>query len=140
MRLGLLLLFLMSLFPAAALAEWGYWHAPEVFILRSGKDDVHVVQLGPEPTRGTKSAMECQALAFYKNGVALKTYSRSDIFKIAPSLDAPASHYDILGKSHGFRRSENGRTVFEVEDYSGAVLTFDIDTGEPSHHEKKLKI
>ncbi len=121
--------------PAITFSDWGYWHAPEVFILRSGAKDVHVVQLGPEPTRGTKSSIQCQALAFYKNGEALKVYSRDDIFKIAPSLAAPASHYEILGQSHGFRRSESGRTVFDVEDYSGAILTFDVDTGELSHHE-----
>lgn len=130
MRFAALFLTLGLLFPPAASAEWGYWHAPEVFMLRSGAEDVHVVQLGPEPTHATKSAMQCLAIAFYKNGKALKIYSRSDIFKIAPSLDAPASHYEILGQPHGFRRSEKGRAVFDVEDYRGAILTFDVETGE----------
>ena len=116
--------------PSAAFAEWGYWHAPEVFILRSGKDDVHVAQLGPEPTRGTRSAMQCQVLAFYKNGKPLKTYSRYDIVRISPSLDAPAAHYEVLGRAHGFRLPPAGRLVFEVEDYKGDILTFDAETGE----------
>jgi len=129
-RFGTALLLAALLFPSAASAEWGHWHAPEVFILRSGKDDVHVVQLGPEPTRGTRSAMQCQAIAFYKNGEPLKTYSRYDIVRISPSLDAPATHHEILGRAHGFRQPPVGRLVFEVEDYKGDILTFDAETGE----------
>ena len=74
--------------------------------------------------------MQCQAIAFYKNGKPLKTYSRYDIVKISPSLDAPGNHYEILGLAHGFRQPQGGGLVFDVEDYKGDILTFDAETGE----------
>ncbi len=123
-------MLLLVFTPVAALAEWGDWHAPEVFILRTGPHEVYLAQMGPDPTQGVRSEMQCQAIAFYKNEKAIKSYSRYDIVKAVPGLDAPPTHYEILGQAHGFRRSEGGRLVFEVESYKGDVLVFDAETGE----------
>ena len=128
MKRLLIVFALMTLALPVFADEWGDWAAPQVFWMQSAAD-AFKVQLGPLPAPGRKSAMQCLALAFFKNDAVLKTYSARDIAKIVGEPDTARSHYDVFGKKSGFYE-RGGHWLFEIEDFKGNILTFDAQTGE----------
>jgi hypothetical protein len=105
------------------------WYSPEVFLEGfPGTNDVYVVQLGPW-ARGHEARADHLAIAFFKNGKPLKSYSTLDIAGTPASVSASVSHYQVFGKRLGFRRPFGNQLVFDIEDHSGVRLTFDAETG-----------
>ena len=105
------------------------WYSPEVFLEGFlGTNDVYVAQLGPW-ARGHEARADHLAIAFFKNGKPLKTYSTLDIAGTPANVSASVSHYEVFGKRLGFRRPFGNQLVFDIEDGSGRRLTFDAETG-----------
>ena len=109
--------------------DFGRWQAPEMFVFGAGPER-RIVQLGPLPS-GPGTIMECLAIAFYKNGETIRTYTARDIVKNAQDPGATLTHYQVFGRRLGFRRAaDSGRLEFDIEDYRGILLTFDVETGD----------
>lgn len=105
------------------------WYAPELFLEGfPATSDVYVAQLGPWP-RGHEASAEHLAIAFFKNGKRLKSYSTLEIVSAPSKVSASVSHYQIFGKRLGFRRPFGNQLVFDIEDAKGATLSFDAETG-----------
>ena len=105
------------------------WYSPEVFLEGFlGTNDVYVAQLGPW-ARGHEARADHLAIAFFKNGKALKKYSALDIAGTPAKVSASVSHYQVFGQRIGFRRPFGNQLVFDIDDASGTRLTFDAETG-----------
>ena len=107
------------------------WYSPNVFLegFSASPDTVCVVQTGAW-SRGYEASSGELALAFYKTGKLLKSYSTLDIAGTNNNVSSSESHYTVIKNLPGFRRSYGNKLLFDAEAIDGRMITFDTDTGE----------
>lgn len=95
------------------------WYASDVEVSSDGQ---HLVRYGPWPVKGDYTEL---ALAFYKNGKELSSYSVGQLVMNPSRLPHTVSHYWWL--SYPMFDEEAGR--FSVETKNGEKHKFDVATG-----------
>lgn len=122
------------------------WFSQRLFVLCAPSDDITVIRLGPWH-RGHDPRADHLAIAFYRGGALIRSYSTLEIsgnkkadgagFSRYANVSASVSHYTVF--SHGpelFRETLadgaifRDRWVVEAETIDGRRLRFDVETGE----------
>lgn len=101
------------------------WYAFRVFISNDGQ---YLVRMG-NWANGHKPAVDDLAVAFYKNGEELKSYSTSDLVLYPEKVESSVSHYVWKAKDREYPRMERDNK-FKIKTIDGFIYTFDITTGE----------
>jgi len=101
------------------------WYAFKVYLSMDGH---YLVRLGNWP-RGHEPAAEHLAVAFYKDGVLLKSYSTKDLIKDLTAVRPSASHYSFYTGTPVFTSTYDGGS-FSLTSVDGITYSFDIRTGE----------
>ncbi len=113
------------------------WYSPELYLYGYIAGPItYVVRFGPW-NRGHEANGQDLAVAFYKDGKLLKSHSTLDIVSDPNRVSASESHYTVFRKKLGFRRPWGNQIVFDVENNSGGVMTFNADTGEMMSKEQE---
>ncbi len=107
------------------------WYSPNIFLdgFAASPDTVCVVQTGAW-SRGHEASAGELALAFYKTGKLLKSYSTLDTAGSANNVSSSESHYTVIKNILGFSRSYGNKLLFEAQMIDDRTLIFDTDTGE----------
>ena len=99
------------------------WYAFSVFL---SKDGAHLVRLGNWP-RGHAPSDSHLAVAFYKYGLLMKSYSTKDLILDVTKVTPTVSHYFFLQGRPGF--SDSSSTVFTLTTVDGVEYHFDVSNG-----------
>ena len=97
------------------------WYSFEAHLSRDG---VYLVRVDSSP-RGHDVSAGSHAVAFYKNGNLVKSYSTKDLVKDASAMTLTVSHYGWLAEAPIF---EGGTLKIRTKDH--IEYTFDITSGE----------
>lgn len=101
------------------------WYAFKVYLSADGQ---YLVRLGNLP-RGRRPAADHLAVAFYKNGQLLKSYSTLDLIKDVSAVRASVSHYAFYTGAPVFTSTYAGG-AFTLTSVDKMTYTFDITTGD----------
>lgn len=100
------------------------WYAPQVFVPAGGQ---YLVRLGNWPN-GCGAKAEDLAVAFYKQGKLLKSWSTADLLQNPHSVKCTVSHYFWSNQIKGLLP---GKTpLFALETIEKRLLIFNVLTGE----------
>ncbi|MFZ3072317.1 MAG: hypothetical protein WA162_03660 [Thermodesulfobacteriota bacterium] len=99
------------------------WYAFKTYISHDGK---YLVRMGNWP-RGHEPSDEHLAIAFYKEGKLLKSYSTKDLIKDPSAIRPTVSHYFFLKKVIGFEEPYNYRFIMQTID--NVEYVFDASNG-----------
>lgn len=103
------------------------WFSSEIHL--GGPGDRTVVRFGPWQ-RGSAPDSSHFALGIYRDGEAIREYSTLELVEAGSGISRSVSHYEVFGARLGFRWLDSGACVFEVEGVDGAVMSFDLATGD----------
>ena len=96
------------------------WYAYQVILSNDGK---YLLRMGDWPLGCAISSLDL-AIAFYKEGKLLKSYSTEDIIQKNSSIKCTVSHYTwVKDYTMGYHHEFNLETIENMK------LTFDIRTG-----------
>ncbi|MEK7880662.1 MAG: hypothetical protein AAB210_02045 [Deltaproteobacteria bacterium] len=99
------------------------WYAFTTYISNDGK---YLVRMNIWPG-GQEPSDEHLAIAFYKNGKLLKSYSTKDLIKNPSVIRPMISHYSYLKKIVGFEEPYNYR--FTIQTVDNIEYVFDASNG-----------
>ncbi|OGW83391.1 MAG: hypothetical protein A3C47_03410 [Omnitrophica bacterium RIFCSPHIGHO2_02_FULL_51_18] len=99
------------------------WYSYQVYL---SQDAEYLVRMGNWP-RGHEVSAGHLAVAFYKKGNLLKSYSTKDLIKNPFAIKPTVSHYFWSSEAPVFKSSEN-QLIIVTEDK--IEYTFDITSGE----------
>lgn len=110
------------------------WYSMRVFL---ASDGIHLVRLGDWP-RGQRPTEKHLAVAFYKNGTLLKSYSTKDLIEDYSQVQKSISHYLYLMEGEDKLGLYSGRDkklrfydgVFKLTTIDGIEYKFNIETGK----------
>ena len=122
------------------------WFSQRIFVKCGPLDDIIVVRAGPWQ-RGHDARTDHLALAFYRGGALLKSYSTLDISGAEAATDggisryknvsASVSHYTVFASGPEMIKVTTSDGPFFTENWwiraatiDGRSLTFDMETGE----------
>ena len=101
------------------------WYAYEVFLTSDGE---FLVRMGNWP-RGYEPSDDHLAVAFYKRGLLMKSYSTKDLIVDVSKVTPTVSHYSFIGdQPPGFDDWDD--SVFRLVTVDGVDYRFDVITGE----------
>jgi hypothetical protein len=114
------------------------WYAQEFFLLDAGPT---IVQMGPW-ARGHEASKDDLAIAFYKDGKLLRSYSTLDIAGTKDNVSSSVSHYTVFESIQGYRWIISNNFAFDTRTNDGRAVSFDVHTGErlTKEDEENLKI
>lgn len=98
------------------------WYSYQVFL---SEDGVYLVRMG-NWARGHEVSAEDLAVAFYKNGELIKSYSTKDLIKDASAIQRTVSHYFWSAKTPVFKPHENKLIIVTTDNLE---YIFDISNG-----------
>ncbi|HAL44875.1 MAG: hypothetical protein A2Y12_00290 [Planctomycetes bacterium GWF2_42_9] len=101
------------------------WYSFKTFL---SSDGLCLVRLGNWP-RGRAPSNKHLAIAFYKEGRLIKSYSTSDLIKDLSKVHPSVSHYQYLDNSYK-PVLEDYSTKFHIVTIDGLLYEFDITTGK----------
>lgn len=111
------------------------WYAFKVFLADDGR---HLARMGPWPL-GWEPTPEHLAVAFYRDGQLLRSYSTADLIKDKKRVRVSASHYRWLAvadNSDWFRfdpdrepHLDNYYREFRLKTIEGVLYRFSVETG-----------
>lgn len=99
------------------------WYAFKTYISHDGK---YLVRMGNWP-RGREPSDEHLAIAFYKEGKLLKSYSTKNLIKDPSAIRPTKSHYFYLKKVIGFEEFYGYHFIIQTID--NAEYVFDASNG-----------
>jgi hypothetical protein len=110
------------------------WFSQRIFLecnVASGDGPVglSVVRMGPW-ARGSVASKGDLALAMYRGGRLLRSYSTLDLAGRPDNVQASVSHYLVIDSVIGYRNTSSNQYRFEVRTVDGRRLAFDPATGE----------
>lgn len=98
------------------------WYSRFVYL----SDDIkYLVRIGDWP-RGKKTKDTDLAIAFYNNGILVKSYSTKDLIKFPKAMPLTVSHYTFLREIIGFESSQN----FSIVTSDNIEYKFDVTNGK----------
>lgn len=100
------------------------WYAFQVYI---SSDGMYLVRLGNWP-RGHEPSKSHLAIAFYKKGKLIKSYSTLDLIKDLSVIRPTVSHYSYYKKVNGFVGEISYR--FSLVTVDDIEYIFDVSNGE----------
>jgi hypothetical protein len=128
------------------------WYSSNIYLVDDQSPYAILVRLGSWPWQvgpvGSGPSNNDLAVAFYKDASEVKKYSMLDILKLgytdASAVQKSVSHYQMFKAIGGLRRTGRVKWVFDMETYEGAILSFDVATGElrtkyNKEHEKLIR-
>ena len=98
------------------------WYAYQVYLSNDGK---YLVRMG-DWALGCGVSKSDLAIAFYKEGKLLKSYSTYDLVKNNNSIECTMSHYMWLEEVN----MEYENNIFTLKTLEGITYHFDVETGE----------
>jgi hypothetical protein len=124
------------------------WYSWKVYVSEKGR---HLVRMGPWNT-GSRPQKDHLAVAFYKDGKLLKSYSTAELVKDHGKVAASVSHYQweaadssenlsegqIASLKAGLGYDYTNRFVLHTID--GWTYSFNTDTGEITSTEKTVRL
>ena len=99
------------------------WYSFEVYL---SNDGMYLVRMGNWP-RGHELSAQHLAIAFYKEGKLLKSYSTKDLVKNSSAIQVTVSHYFWKDKAPVFHAYEKR---FQLVTIDKIEYVFDITNGE----------
>ncbi len=99
------------------------WYSLQVYLSEDGE---YLARMGHWP-RGQDVSPEDLAVAFYKKGELLKSYSTMDLIKDSSSVERTLSHYSWIKGEPVYKSSENQLIIVTTENIE---YTFDMTSGE----------
>jgi len=121
------------------------WYSFRVFVSDDGK---YLVQMGPW-NAGHRPEKDHLAVAFYKNGKLLKSYSTADLVQDPDKVMASASHYMWLaphynlklsaGEAYSLRPRLDYDNKFTLNTIDGWTYEFDATNGKIASTKKTKK-
>lgn len=112
------------------------WYASTVLLANDGR---HLVRMGPWPS-GWEPTPEHLAVAFYRDGQLLRSYSTADLIKDKKRVQVSASHYfwlAVADHSDWFRfdpdrepRLDNNYGEFRLKTIEGVLYRFSLESGK----------
>jgi len=106
------------------------WYANRVFLT---DDCRYLVRMGTW-ARGKEPSPEDLAVAFYKNGELLNSYSTLDLIKNKDNVHVTTGHYFWQSKDREYPRLENWSDTFYVKTIEEQLIEFNYKTGELKNH------
>jgi len=106
------------------------WYAHKVFL---SPDCEYLVRMG-NWARGATPSQEDLAVAFYKNGELLRSYSTADMIKNKDSVSASVSHYFWQADDADYPEFELWADSFSLKTIEGTVFKFNYKTGAIENH------
>jgi hypothetical protein len=100
------------------------WYSWEVFISSDGR---YLVQLGPWSV-GDRPEPADLAVAFFKDGKLLKSYSTDQMLQDPLKIEKSVSHY--VWRNHYCPCSLGSGDIFSLHTIDGWTIEFDATTGE----------
>ncbi len=101
------------------------WYAFETYLAPGG---MYLVRMGNWAS-GCGASEEDLAVAFYKNGIEIKSYSTKDLIKDKNSVTCSVSHY-MWQKRREYPSSISYSGEFKLETIEGKSFVFNVKTGE----------
>lgn len=106
------------------------WFAQKIYLEGfAGSNTVYVVRMGPW-ARGNDPQPDHLAFAIYKGGELVRTVSTADLVGLGATAQRSVSHYTVINRVVGIRRTRGSKMVFEIVVAGELRLAFDLDTGE----------
>jgi len=102
------------------------WYAHHVFLTN---DCEYLVRMG-NWARGSEPSAEDLAVAFYKNGELLSSYSTADLIEDKQSVDVSTGHYIWLAEGEYSLRLNQWSDTFYLKTIEGKEFEFNFKTGE----------
>jgi hypothetical protein len=102
------------------------WYAGWVFL---SSDGIHLVRLGNWP-RGNAPSDSHLAVAFYKNGNLLKSYSTKELIRDLSRVQPSISHYEYLGPYPSSIKFYDNQDLFRLVTVDDVEYIFDIHSGD----------
>jgi len=106
------------------------WYAHRVFLTG---DCQYLVRMG-NWARGSEPSPEDLAVAFYKNGELLNTYSTFDLVKDKENVHITTGHYSWQSKDRKYPRLEIWSDTFYLKTIEENLLEFNYKTGVLKNH------
>lgn len=106
------------------------WYANQVFLTN---DCEYLIRMG-NWARGREPSPEDLAVAFYRNGEMLLSYSTADLIQNNESVRTSTGHYNWLSADEGSLRLSHWSETFYLKTIEEKELEFNYKSGEMKNH------